>query len=45
MYFKHFIVFGISHKNLDLCQRENFIQNDPTSVVERLFQLLTTTIY
>ncbi|MEG0235987.1 MULTISPECIES: glutamyl-tRNA reductase [Cetobacterium] len=38
MYFKHFIVFGISHKNLDLCQRENFIQNDPTSVVERLFK-------
>lgn len=38
MYFKHFIVFGISHKNLDLYQRENFIQNDPTSVVERLFK-------
>lgn len=38
MYFKHFIVFGISHKNLDLCQRENFIQNDLTSVVERLFK-------
>lgn len=38
MYFKHFIVFGISHKNLDLCQRENFIQNDHTSVVERLFK-------
>ena len=38
MYFKHFIVFGITHKNLDLCQRENFIQNDPTSVVERLFK-------
>ncbi|MGL5460242.1 MAG: glutamyl-tRNA reductase [Cetobacterium sp.] len=32
------MVFGISHKNLDLCQRENFIQNDPTSVVERLFK-------
>lgn len=38
MYFKHFIVFGINHKSLDLCQRENFIKNDPTSVVERLFK-------
>lgn len=38
MYFKHFIVFGINHKNLDLCQRENFIQNGPDSVVERLFK-------
>lgn len=38
MYFKHFIVFGISHENLDLCQREDFIQNAPTSVVERLFK-------
>lgn len=38
MYFKHFIVFGINHKSLDLYQRENFIKNDPTSVVERLFK-------
>ena len=38
MYFKHFIVFGISNKNLDLCQRENCIQNDPTSIVKRLFK-------
>ncbi|MGL5175782.1 MAG: glutamyl-tRNA reductase [Cetobacterium sp.] len=38
MYFKNFIVFGITHQSLDLCQRENFIQNDPTSLVERLFK-------
>lgn len=38
MYFKNFIVFGITHKDLDLCQRENFIQNDPTSLVELLFK-------
>ncbi|MGL4999057.1 MAG: glutamyl-tRNA reductase [Cetobacterium sp.] len=38
MYFKNFIVFGITHKNLSLCQRENFIQNNPTSMVEKLFE-------
>ncbi|MGL5702589.1 MAG: glutamyl-tRNA reductase [Cetobacterium sp.] len=38
MYFKNFIVFGITHKELDLCQREKFIQNDPTSLIKRLFQ-------
>lgn len=37
MYFKNFIVFGISHKDLDLNEREKFIQNNPRLVVERLF--------
>lgn len=38
MYFKNFIVFGISHKNLDLEERERFIKNDPNFIVEKLFK-------
>ncbi|MGL5000121.1 MAG: glutamyl-tRNA reductase [Cetobacterium sp.] len=38
MYFKNFIAFGITHKNLNLCQRENFIQNNPNYIVEKLFK-------
>ncbi|MGL4867203.1 MAG: glutamyl-tRNA reductase [Cetobacterium sp.] len=38
MYFKNFIVFGITHKNLDLCQRENFIKSNTISIIEKLFE-------
>ncbi|MGL4910106.1 MAG: glutamyl-tRNA reductase [Cetobacterium sp.] len=38
MYFKNFIVFGITHKNLDLCQRENFIKSNTVSIIEKLFE-------
>ena len=38
MYFKNFIVFGITHKELDLCEREKFIKNNPIQIIEKLFK-------
>lgn len=37
MYFKNFIVFGISHKNLNLKEREEFILNNIILKIEKLF--------
>ncbi|MGL4308092.1 glutamyl-tRNA reductase [Cetobacterium sp. SF1] len=38
MYFKNFVVLGISHKELTLEEREAFIKNDPLSIIEKLYQ-------
>lgn len=37
MYFKKFIVLGISHRDLDLEERERFIKNDPLSIIKKLY--------
>ncbi|SJZ92524.1 glutamyl-tRNA reductase [Cetobacterium ceti] len=36
MYFKNFVVLGITHKDLDLEEREEFIKNKPISIMEKL---------
>lgn len=37
MYFKDFVVLGITHKELDLESRERFIKENPTNIVKKLY--------
>ncbi|MGL5057863.1 MAG: glutamyl-tRNA reductase [Fusobacteriaceae bacterium] len=39
MYFKNFIVIGISHKELNLEERENFIKMQPIKKIEQLYSV------
>lgn len=38
MHFERFIVFGLSHKELDLEERERYIKNSPEDILEELLK-------